>query len=66
MRAPGNDLGERRWSVSFVTPSKLGVVVRALTSMIRPSQPGPSQMKRKAECKLEMIKRIEALIAALT
>jgi len=23
-------------------------------------------MKRKAECKLEMIKRIEALIAALT
>ena len=29
-------------------------------------QSGPSQTKRKTERKLEMIKRIEALIAALT
>ena len=50
----------------LLPPANSRVVVRALTSTIRPSQPAPSQMKRNAECKLEMIKRIEALIAALT
>jgi hypothetical protein len=50
----------------LLPPANSRVVVRALSSTTRPSQPGSSQMKRKAERKLEMIKRIEALIAALT